>query len=190
MIENKFRKGLNQFEYHFPNIEVRIYDLVEPRPLRSVPTWMESMSSRLEASSKLSRHLAHQMSNNTTINRQELKTSRPLSSYFSIGQFDSESVQPLLLIEMGLITEDGSAKLHDYLNSCINYYERCKKGYHLFSGHYAEFELGGLALIDQISYDLLSKLNHGQINLASSLVGNNILPITADGFSMLSAVTT
>jgi hypothetical protein len=158
-----------------PHIIIRKYPVVNPVHMH-IPDWMVDFQSRVAEVNQGNTILSNYLIHNTPCTIDMISVSRALSAYFSIN-LTLET--PELLLEMGAIDTDGTAKLHNYLNRHINYQERQRTGYHNVSGHFAESSWGNIALLDQLSDGKIITLT--QAILVSSLVGNNILPVGGDG---------
>lgn len=150
------------------------------------PDWIDGLAHWLAHNPNVALTVATHMSNNTPLRLHGFQMDRPLSAYFSIRYSITELGEPILpelLIELGLIQGDGTAKLHDYLNQNVDYKGRFQLGYHLFSGHFAETIWGSIALLDQLYYATDLTTDHAV--LINSLVSNEILPINSQGQPVL-----
>lgn len=156
-------------------------------PIITQPEWMVDIAQELQEDRRFRRKLEFSMHQNSIDGPGLFSGARPLSAYYSLKP---EKVcnrvvgYSHLLIEKGAINPDGSAKLHDYLNTNIDYRRRCNNGYHLASGHHVDTGGIEIALIDQFDSNNNS-FTAAQLVLIQNLIHNGILPITSDGFGVL-----
>ena len=165
------------------SIERRQYSISSPEHT-SVPAWMNRLKHKMRARRLDGRTVASHMCNNTPLETGEISLGRSLSAYFSLQLPNRENeVQGEVLVEAGQIMNDGTAKLHDYLNRQIDYPSRVSSGYHLVSGHLGLVGEGEIALLDPVIEGLPQNQTFNL--LVSTLIANNIFPIGGDGVPVL-----
>lgn len=130
----------------------------------------------------MAERLSSRMHNNSSVSGSNLfGQERPVSAYFTV-------IDGKLIIEWGEIDPYGQAKLHDYLNRSVGYAERIRRGGIVRSGHIANITLPGLnakigvALLDSLSSGNLIGENSPEYTIAATLLKNQILPITSEGY--------
>ena len=110
---------------------------------------------------------------------------RGVSAYFSYSSQEGKVV-----IEWGKINpQNSTAKLHDFLNSHIDYIAYYRRGFKICSGHLALAEADQkkfyLALLDSLSGEEPVGEDKREFGVVKGLWENKILPLSSDGFPKL-----